>query len=176
MASRDLADLTPDMRAAAEQVIETCREQGIDLIICCTHRTHEEQARLFCQGRTRPDIQARADDLDAIYGRPDLAAILMAATPQGGMKTTNAAPGQSSHHYGLAFDAVPVRDGRVARGIVLPADREMWQTYGAAAYAAGLSWAGGWRNYKEYPHAQERGYDWHDLIRNVDHPDESKLP
>lgn len=124
MASRDIADLHPAMRPLALAAVAGWREYGLDVLIYCTFRSLEEQAKLYARGRTAP-----------------------------GPRVTNAQPGQSAHNYGLALDAVPLVGGKPEwRSTGAAAD--LWKRYGKAAKAAGLEWAGDWTRFIEYPHVQ----------------------
>lgn len=126
MASRALTDLHPRMQAQAAHVLELAHEAGCDLLVTCTLRSLDEQARLYAQGRTMP-----------------------------GPIVTKAKPGESAHNVGLAFDCVPVRDGKPVWGTKLAADRALWTAYGAAVRAAGLVWGGTWRgSLVDFPHAE----------------------
>lgn len=85
MASRSLDDLIPIVKKKAEQFLEECHKQGLDILIYCTLRSKEEQDGLYAQGRTKP-----------------------------GKIVTNARGGESFHNYGCAFDFVPLVAGKSA--------------------------------------------------------------
>lgn len=152
MASRELKDLTDEMRAKAEMILQACDEAGgFDLLIYCTLRTLEEQARLFRQSRSRKEI----DDKIRKYhnrGYVFLADIIEKVGPCYGEHVTNAAPGESWHNYGQAFDAVPLIGGKPAWNYFKA--KSYWDAYGEAVRQAKLFWAGDWVNFREYPHAQ----------------------
>lgn len=146
-------------------------KRNLEILIHCTLRTEREQAILFRQGRALWQIKARANDLATLYGRVDLADTLMGVGPQkGDIKRTNAAPGQSMHQYGLAFDACPVWHGKLIYDgpddhIPDAIEAELWALYGECVKEAGLDWAGEWKGgMREMPHAQYPGVDWRDLI------------
>lgn len=124
MASRSLTDLHPRMQEQARRVLDLAREAGCDLLVTCTLRSMDEQARLYAQGRTAP-----------------------------GPIVTKARPGESAHNFGLAMDCVPMRDGKPVWSTKLAADRALWTAYGAAVRAAGLVWGGDWR-FVDLPHAE----------------------
>lgn len=105
--------------------------EGIDLLVTCTYRSDEEQARLYAIGRTKP-----------------------------GRRVTNAKPGQSMHNFtvggkpaSLAVDVVPLRAGKPVWGTT-GADLALWQKVGKLGEAAGLEWAGRWTKFREFPHFQ----------------------
>jgi peptidoglycan L-alanyl-D-glutamate endopeptidase CwlK len=164
MASRKLEDLEATTRTKAERFVMMCDESGLDVLIYCTHRPMLEQAMLYRQSRTLKKIKSKARDLSDVYGRSDLAKILMNAGPQSGPHVTNAAPGQSLHGYRMAFDGVPVRNGKPVWGTSDPDDMKLWQKYGELAQMAGLEWAGHWMTFKEFPHCQQKNTKWQELI------------
>ena len=82
--SKDVNDLHPKVKVAAEQFIAKCAEQSIKVIITSTYRDAESQNALYAQGRTAP-----------------------------GKIVTNAKGGQSFHNYKVAFDFAPVISGQI---------------------------------------------------------------
>ena len=99
-------------------------------------------------------------------GREDLAKILGDVGPQYGKHIlTNAGPGQSLHNYGMAFDGVPLRDGKPVWGTRTKEDKDVWAMYGEIAESVGLEWSGRWKRFREYPHCQMPGQDWRELIK-----------
>lgn len=84
IASRDIAELLPRVRALAQRFIDACHAQGIDVIITSTYRDNASQAALYAQGRTAP-----------------------------GAIVTNAQPGHSYHQYRCAFDFAPIVSGKI---------------------------------------------------------------
>ena len=168
MPSRSLDDLSPGFRAQAIIFESAAEFAGLDLLIYCTHRTMQEQAILFRNGRNIGQIKFQAQELTNRWGRADLADILLSAPPQyGKRKVTNAAPGESYHNYGLAFDAVPLRGGKPVWSVDDAEDFKLWKLMGSLAHDAGMEWGGDWRSFKDYPHCQQSNINWHDLIRQV---------
>ena len=159
--SRKLDDLRPEIRAAALDVMRGCQETGFDLLIYCTLRTFAEQAMLWRRGRTKEQIVDTAELLEKTYLRADLAKVLIDVGPQYGTKVTNAAPGFSLHNYGMAFDAVPLVQGRPLWGT----GNVEWKLYGEAVKHAGLEWGGEWVNFADFPHAQVKGVDVITLLK-----------
>jgi len=161
MASRDIRDLEPNTRAKAERFLILCAAADFDVLIYCTYRPDSEQAILYRQSRTIGQIKDMARKLSDVYGRDDLSKVLLGVGPHNGPHVTNAAPGQSLHGYGLAFDGVPMNQGKP----VWSSSATEWQVYGELAETAGLSWAGNWIGFKEYPHCQQKNMRWKDLIQ-----------
>lgn len=167
MASRSLDDLQAHIRDKALSLVERCTQEGMDILIYCTLRPPAEQARLFRQGRTLSQIKLKAEELNIKWGRSDLADLLISVGPQFGGRVTYAGPGQSMHNYGLAFDGVPLRGGKAVWQASRPEDKALWKLYGRLGLEAGLEWSGNWTRFKEYPHMQEKGAKWRELIGNV---------
>ncbi len=160
MASRRLSDLSGAVERQARALVIAAESAGLDLLIYCTLRELDEQARLYRRGRTLAAINRKINKLTT-EGRPDLATILADVGPQSGRKiVTWAAPGESLHNYGLAFDTVPQREGRLVWTTRDKKDRVLWHLYGQLVEDQGLEWAGRWSPRKrEYPHAQAAGYN-----------------
>lgn len=120
MNSRDIKELHPKVASMAIHFINECKDQGIDILITSTYRDNESQNLLYAQGRTTA-----------------------------GKKVTNARAGQSFHNYRLAFDFVPIVNGK--------ADWNNLKTFhkcGEIAESIGLEWAGRWKSFKELAHCQ----------------------
>lgn len=121
--SRNLDDLHPHVAALCRRFVEECDKAGIDVIITSTYRDHESQQALYNQGRTTP-----------------------------GKKVTNAKPGQSFHNWRVAFDFVPVVNGKAQWN-----DTDTFTRCGEIAESLGLEWAGRWKSFKELAHCQFTG-------------------
>lgn len=121
--SRNIDDLHPTVAAMCREMIRLCEEAGIDIIVTSTYRDYEAQAELFAQGRTKP-----------------------------GRRVTNARPGQSFHNHRVAFDVVPVVNGKAIWD-----DHRLWMRIGEIGESVGLEWAWRWRTFKEMPHFQYTG-------------------
>lgn len=159
MASRRLDDLTQRTQDVARACRAACETRGFDLLIYCTFRSAEEQAKLYRQSRTTAEIAAKIAEFRAA-GFPHLGRILDRVGPVAGeigRHVTMAGPGESWHQYREAFDAVPVIGGKLAWNP--KADErtsKAWAIYGGAGMRAGGTWAGTWKNFKEFPHMQWR--------------------
>ncbi len=151
MASREISALSTPMQALYNRFFDRCRrdpwmlKEGVTVLLTCTYRSDEEQARLYAQGRTAP-----------------------------GRIVTNAKPGKSKHNVrnaqGLpcaeAFDVVPLRHGKPVWGTSGDGvdendvddtldDLEAWERVGAHGVAVGLKWYGSPGSpFKEFPHFQ----------------------
>jgi len=125
--SRKIEDLHPTVAERCRQLIIDCDSQGIDIIITSTYRDHVSQKALYNQGRTSP-----------------------------GRIVTNAKPGQSFHNWRVAFDVVPIRNGKAVWGTVGD-ELDLWFKIGTLGKALGLEWAGEWVKFREYPHFQYTG-------------------
>lgn len=154
MASRRIEDLIPEMQDKANFVVGYCKNEGVDLLVYCTLRTLKEQAILFRSsdpdgGKVKSKILWLRNN-----GFDFLADKIEEINPQKyeGWKT-NAAPGESYHNYGEAFDAVPMLGGKPMWGY--KSYQKGWDTFGKACKEINLEWGGTWSN-KDMPHAQLR--------------------
>ena len=153
MASRKLEDLTAQAAENARRVLEVLDGVGVDLLIYCTLRPLEEQARLYRQSRSWASIRDKILKLKN-RGFDYLADILDEVGPCSGPHVTNAGPGESWHNYAEAWDAVPLIGGKPAWNYFNA--KEQWDAYGECVRQVGMVWAGEWTSFREYPHAQLR--------------------
>lgn len=157
MIDRGLQGLAPSTLSMAERVNERCNARGFDVLIYCGLRTCREQAVLYRQSRPYAVIREKVAQL-RMRGYGFLADVIEEVGPCSGPHVTNAAPGQSWHNYGLAFDAVPVVGGRLDWTVAGKYEdtglQREWAIYGEECERAGLLWAGRWKTFREYPHAQ----------------------
>ncbi|MCD4813867.1 M15 family metallopeptidase [bacterium] len=152
MASRDLDDLIPEVKEKALVVQKVCQEAGhFDLLIYCSLRPLEEQARLFRQSRSRKEINVKINKFNE-RGLGFLAEVIENVGPCYGRHVTNAAPGESWHNYGQAWDAVPMINSKPCWNYFQA--KAYWDAYGEAVRKVGMYWAGDWTRFREYPHAQ----------------------
>ena len=118
--SRSLSDLNPKVAALCSEFISRCKAQKIDIVITSTYRDAEAQNALYAQGRSLP-----------------------------GKKVTNAKSGQSFHNWRVAFDFVPIVNGKARWD-----DTALFTQCGEIAENLGLEWAGRWVKFKELAHCQ----------------------
>ena len=125
--SRKIEDLHPKVQAKARAFLDACEAQGIDILVTSTYRNHASQDALYAQGRTAK-----------------------------GKIVTNARGGQSFHNWRVAFDIVPLRNGKPVWS-TSGEDGKLWQRVGAIGEAQGLEWAGRWKSFREMAHFQFTG-------------------
>lgn len=118
--SRDINDLHPKVKEMAEAMLALCKDNGIDIILTSTYRDIESQNTLYAQGRTSP-----------------------------GKKVTNAKGGQSMHNWRVAFDVVPIVNGKAVWN-----DDNLWNRVGEIGESVGLEWGGRWSKFIDKPHLQ----------------------
>jgi len=118
--SRAITDLHPHVADMCNKFKVECMKHDIDVLITSTYRDHESQDALYAQGRTKP-----------------------------GKRVTNARGGQSYHNWRVAFDFVPIVNGKAQWN-----DLETFKKCGKIAKSLGLEWAGDWKKFKEYAHCQ----------------------
>ena len=132
-----LISLDEDTRLKGLWLIATAADAGIPLRISQGHRTLEEQAALYAQGRS---------DLDAVNVlRVKLS--WPAIKNHENIKVTWAEAGSSWHNYHRAFDVVPMSDG--TPDWLSP----HWERIGAIGRALGMEWGGIWTK-PDKPHFQ----------------------
>ena len=111
ISSRNISDLLPPVQTLCVKFIGLCQASGIDILITSTYRDQESQNAIYSQGRQTP-----------------------------GRIVTNARGGQSFHNYRVAFDFVPIINGKAQWN-----DLERIKICGAIAKQCGLEWAGDWK-------------------------------
>ena len=148
MASRDIEKLHPDLRDKAKELKSRL---PFELLIYCTGRSAEEQAKLFRQSRSKKIIDEKIATLEK-YGHEELAKILRDVGPQYGPHVTKVGPGESWHQYWEAFDAVPVIGGKLLW--VRKTNDQYWGQLGSVATELGLNWGGNWPKWQDAPHFQ----------------------
>jgi len=155
MANRSLKSLIPEMEIKVKQVKEYCENNGVNVLIYCTLRSLEEQAILFRKSHDWKYISEKIDKLED-RGFGFLADIIEKVGPQEEIHPiTNAAPGESFHAYGEAFDAVPTIAGKPMWRY--EDYKHGWDIYAKAIKENGLVWGGDFKsNFKDMPHAQLR--------------------
>jgi peptidoglycan L-alanyl-D-glutamate endopeptidase CwlK len=121
--SRKIEDLHPYVAKLCRAFVAACKKDGIDILITSTWRDNESQNALYAQGRTKP-----------------------------GKIVTNARAGSSFHNYKLAFDFVPIVNGKAQWN-----DLATFKRAGAIGERLGLDWAGRWVSFKELAHLQWTG-------------------
>lgn len=83
--SVSLSSLNPQVQSMAQQFLDLCTANGLNVTIVEAFRSWDEQDALYDQGRTKP-----------------------------GDIVTDAQGGDSYHNWGLAFDCAPVENGTIA--------------------------------------------------------------
>lgn len=121
--SRSLDDLHPQVKPMCQAFLDKCLDEGLDVIVTSTYRDAESQNALYAQGRTQP-----------------------------GHIVTNAKGSQSYHQYHVAFDFVPVVQGKAVWN-----DDALFQKCGEIGESVGLEWAGRWISFTERAHLQYTG-------------------
>lgn len=138
MASRSLSDLHPVVHRMANQFINDCHAEGIDVLIYCTLRTGAEQ------------------DLEFAKGRSNMKGKWIITAPR--KVVTYARGGQSFHQYGCALDFVPLRNGQCVWNAKTREDQVLWircvELAEKNGFTAGFRWAGA---KQDGPHIQWSG-------------------
>lgn len=131
--SRDPQDLLPEAAAKHDEFVSACAAVGIDVLTTSTYRDHESQASLYAIGRT-------VLGADPTPERPM------------GRTVTNAKPGDSYHNWKVAWDFVPIVNGKA-----MWKDEAAFRKCGEIAESLGIEWAGRWKSFPELAHCQYTG-------------------
>ncbi|MDS0526581.1 peptidoglycan-binding protein [Clostridium sp. SHJSY1] len=122
--SLDLNSLNPYVALLAQQFFNLCSINGLNVAVVEAFRSWDRQDVLYAQGRTAA-----------------------------GNIVTNAQGGDSYHNWGLAFDCVPVENGRINWN-----DINEFNKMGVLGQKVGLEWGGNWTSYAiklvDRPHFQ----------------------
>ncbi len=127
---KQLKSLHPAIRMIARDfIIEANTNYSGDFIrICQGYRTYQEQDNLYAKGRTTD-----------------------------GSTVTNAKGGESIHNFGLAFDIVGIKNGKIDYNLD-------WSSLSTLAKNKGFKWGGDWTSFKDKPHFENTfGYSIEDL-------------
>lgn len=144
---KNMGNVNPSLKEYALELIKRCYKQGVYVQLASGYRSHEEQAKLFGQGRSSFMYKGKQ------YGR------IKDANGKQLNIVTNAEPGQSIHNYGLAIDFFLVSSDGV-KGIwdtYVDLDKDGkrdWLEVVAIAKKMGFEWGGDWKSFRDYPHLQ----------------------
>lgn len=136
-----ITDLHPIVLAKTKELVAESAKLGIDMLITDDFRSHDDQDKLYEQGRSSK-----------------------------GPVVTHARGGQSYHNYGLAVDfALRTKKGQVIWDMEYDGNRNGkadWLEVAEIAKGLGFSWGGDWKGFKDYPHLQmDFGYSISELQR-----------
>jgi len=136
-----ITDLHPIVLAKTNALVAESAKLGIDMLITDDFRSHDDQDKLYEQGRSSK-----------------------------GPVVTHARGGQSYHNYGLAVDfALRTKKGQVIWDMEYDGNRNGkadWMEVVEIAKGLGFSWGGDWKGFKDYPHLQmDFGYSISELQR-----------
>ena len=120
-----------------------------------------------------PHVKKLAIDMGAKC-KKEVCPILITETKRGRIrqnylkltKKSNASYGFSYHNYGLAFDFVPLKDGKPVWD-----DHDLWERCGVIAEGLGLQWGGRWPKFIDKPHCHFTfGLSITDLLSGIQIP------
>lgn len=147
-----LSKLDTEFRIKVNELLRIAEQEQLELSVYCGLRTCAEQAKLFRSTRGGDEISQKKQSLkDRGFGF--LADVLDSVGPtpgKMGAHVTKAGPGESWHQYGMAVDCVPLFCGKA----MWEDSFDGWKTYGQIARHVGLTWAGDWTSFREFPHIQ----------------------
>lgn len=146
MASRKIEDLTPSMQEKTKKFLELAKQNGIEVLIYCTYRSPEEQEVLYMQGR----LKQFGLTLQQLNEKRAKLGLYPLSENEASKIITYAKPGQSKHNTRQAFDCVPIIGGKPQWNNI-----DLYKKLGLVGKQVGLSWAGEWKKFKEYPHFED---------------------
>lgn len=158
-ASRSLEDLHPEMRKRVDAWLLDCARFKMDVLVYCTYRPLEEQARLFRINRRLVVINAAAEKLRRA-GLEVQATVLLSVGPQPGTdgpKRTKALPGLSfhqRHEFEGASGAMAIDHVHLDGGKALWNDKAAFLASAELAENRGLTWLGRSKSFRELVHLQ----------------------
>jgi peptidoglycan L-alanyl-D-glutamate endopeptidase CwlK len=124
-------ELFPLVQRKLQEHRGLCKKHGITFSVTSTYRSVGAQNALYAQGRTKP-----------------------------GNIVTNAKGGQSFHNWRVAYDVVPVINGKISWS-----NEAIFSAIGYFGKKCGLEWGGDFGNIKDLPHFQlTLGYTFQDFI------------
>ena len=128
LARLDLA-VQPTMREATQIARGVAKTFNLDISVISGHRSYEQQADLYAQGRTAP-----------------------------GNIVTYAKPGSSNHNFGTAIDFGIFADGKYLDAREPRLTERVYLAIFNNIEAEGLSidWGGNWKRLKDTPHFEYR--------------------
>ncbi len=151
--SRDLTLLTPNFRPLVEKLIEKCAKKRVKLVPEFTLRGPLTQARLWCQGRSRFQIQIMIENFKKLQCPTMLRCLerAFAEKPKKDLSKicTHSLPGESWHHWGEAVDLYVEKRGKIARD-----DSKAYQIFREEADKLGLVSGANFKRLAEPAHIQ----------------------
>ena len=165
MATADeiMQGLEPAFRAEAQAVIDRLKaERHVRVVPVSGVRDPWTQAIYWRQSRTGTVVSQKIAFL-ADQGAPFLAEVLEEVGPHSGPHVTDAVPGTSFHQYARALDVYiesPATHKALWRdpktdGVEFNLAVQLYDQYGAAAEARGLTWGGHW-SFGDFGHIQSQ--------------------
>jgi len=161
-------DLDQAFAPQVRRLHDDCRDNGTPMRSFFTLRRPETQAQLWRQSRTRAEVEAGIAWIRRA-GAPWIADLIEFVGPQYGRWATNAAPGNSWHHWGAANDSFALVGGKQSWDTIPgqvggPGDA-YYRFYAERATELGLTslgpTLGDWVHVQAYPRsAPSREFSW----------------
>lgn len=147
MASRNLYDLQPALQSAFMMALSIYGQKYPDLpqpFLTCTHRSNDEQAALYAQGR-QP-----VEEINRLRKKAGMLAITKTEAKR---RVTNARPGASLHNEypARAFDIAFINSNKKLDWST-DLFKKFWEII--KTINPRMSWGGNWQSIKDYPHFQ----------------------
>ena len=145
----DITKLRPKTQALCKLFIEACAKAGITVLITQTHRDSTLQHAYFSQGR---------ESLAVVNANRAKAGLSALTASENKATITKADAGQSPHEFDLAFDFVPVVNGKPDWNDLKLFDRcgAIGKTLNVDGFT--LEWGGDFFKFKDKPHFQMKNW------------------
>lgn len=135
---KTLATVDERMQRVVKRAIDLTT---VDFVVVQGRRTHDEQARLYGQGRTA--AQMAAAGLPTVYAQPKVPKVTWTM--------------KSNHLSGRAVDLAAYVDGRIVWAPTsLYAKIADAMAHAAIVEKVAVDWGGNWATTKDYPHFELR--------------------
>ena len=144
----NIEELRPKSKELCKMFIEECRKIGINLFITQTFRSMELQEAYYSQGR---------ESLEIVNLKRKKVSLTEISEKENKI-ITNAKAGTSPHNFGLAWDFVPITDGKANWN-----DLSLFKKCGEIAKKLNfegytLEWGGDFKTIKDAPHVQLKNW------------------
>ncbi len=131
----------PILEEKLRMFLNECKKQGIEVKITSTYRSLKEQEALYLQGRASLEEVNRARSLVGLRPITQVENRIVTYLRE------------SPHNYGLAFDFVPLRNGKPVWN-----DNALWERCGKMIRKLNLEWGGDWKDFQDKPHVQVKNW------------------
>lgn len=151
--------LDPSFAEKIEILLKNCLQRGVHMEPYEKLRTPQLQAIYWKQGRSKAEINKTITNLKT-HNAEFLIDCIISASPNPGIKITNALPGFSWHQWGEAIDCYWLNDGKINWDINTLDSEGIngYKIYAEEARALKLDAGLYWKSFVDAPHVQLQSY------------------